>query len=171
MNGEHSRGRELRDNDRWLSPTARWLEGFGTVELVGIEGTGSYGAGLTRHLQARASASSRSTDRIGSGVAVGASPIPKTRSLPLERPRAARRTGSPRHRDGNVEAMRVLRIARSSARRGRTVALNQMRSIISTAPDALRAELRDFRSIRCSSVAAAYRPGADATLSRSRSGP
>ncbi len=28
----------------------RWLEGFGTLELVGVEGTGSYGAGLTRHL-------------------------------------------------------------------------------------------------------------------------
>src|SRR5664280_850244 len=27
-----------------------WLEGFGTVELIGVEGTGSYGAGLTRHL-------------------------------------------------------------------------------------------------------------------------
>jgi hypothetical protein len=27
-----------------------WLESFGTVDLVGIEGTGSYGAGLTRHL-------------------------------------------------------------------------------------------------------------------------
>ena len=27
-----------------------WLESFGTVELVGVEGTGSYGAGLTRHL-------------------------------------------------------------------------------------------------------------------------
>ncbi len=30
----------------------RWLRGFGTVALVGVEGTGSYGAGLTRHLQA-----------------------------------------------------------------------------------------------------------------------
>jgi transposase len=29
-----------------------WLESFGTVELVGAEGTGSYGAGLTRHLLA-----------------------------------------------------------------------------------------------------------------------
>ena len=27
-----------------------WLESFGTVELLGVEGTGSYGAGLTRHL-------------------------------------------------------------------------------------------------------------------------
>jgi len=29
-----------------------WLAGFGTVTLVGIEGTGSYGAGLARHLAA-----------------------------------------------------------------------------------------------------------------------
>jgi hypothetical protein len=29
-----------------------WLGGFGTVALVGIEGTGSYGAGLTRHMAA-----------------------------------------------------------------------------------------------------------------------
>src|SRR5450759_5125119 len=27
-----------------------WLRSFGTVELLGVEGTGSYGAGLTRHL-------------------------------------------------------------------------------------------------------------------------
>jgi transposase len=27
-----------------------WLGGFGTVCLAGIEGTGSYGAGLTRHV-------------------------------------------------------------------------------------------------------------------------
>ena len=29
-----------------------WLAGFGTVALVGVEGTGSYGAGLARHLTA-----------------------------------------------------------------------------------------------------------------------
>ena len=29
-----------------------WLGGFGTVALVGVEGTGSYGAGLARHLAA-----------------------------------------------------------------------------------------------------------------------
>ena len=29
-----------------------WLGGFGTVCLVGIEGTGSYGAGLCRHVTA-----------------------------------------------------------------------------------------------------------------------
>jgi len=29
-----------------------WLDGFGTVALAGVEGTGSYGAGLARHLAA-----------------------------------------------------------------------------------------------------------------------
>jgi transposase len=29
-----------------------WLGGFGAVCLVGIEGTGSYGAGLSRHITA-----------------------------------------------------------------------------------------------------------------------
>src|SRR5215469_12279644 len=38
-----------------------WLAGFGTVCLVGIEGTGSYGAGLARHIAAAASGSSRWT--------------------------------------------------------------------------------------------------------------
>ena len=33
-------------------PLLGWLGGFGTVCLVGIEGTGSYGAGLTRHVTA-----------------------------------------------------------------------------------------------------------------------
>ena len=30
-----------------------WLRGFGRVTVVGVEGTGSYGAGLTRHLTAK----------------------------------------------------------------------------------------------------------------------
>jgi hypothetical protein len=52
-------------------------------------------------------------------------------------------TGLAKSRDGNVESMRVLRVARSSARRRWTQAINQMRSLISTAPDELRAELRE----------------------------
>ena len=33
-----------------------WLSGFGEVALVGVEGTGSYGAGLARHLAAAGAA-------------------------------------------------------------------------------------------------------------------
>ena len=39
--------------------TVAWLREFGTVELVGVEGTGSYGAGLTRHLLAEGNRSCR----------------------------------------------------------------------------------------------------------------
>ena len=74
-----------------------WLGGFGTVCLVGIEGTGSYGAGLSRHVTAagiRVSRPAGPTARTGAGRA---SPTPWTRSAlpgppnlagPAARPRA-----------------------------------------------------------------------------------
>ena len=136
-----------------------WLAGFGEVELVGVEGTGSYGAGLTRHLHAE-------------GVRVVEVDRPnrqrrrrRGKSDPQDAVTAARAAqsgdalGEAKTRDGNVEAMRVLRVARSSARKGRTQALNQMRSIISTAPDPIRAELRNLNVYRLLERAAAYRPG------------
>jgi transposase len=55
--------------------------------------------------------------------------------------------------------MRVLRVARSSARRSRTQVLNQMRSLISTAPDEIRNELRDLNARRLLEHASSYRPG------------
>ena len=66
-------------------------------------------------------------------------------------------TGFAKTRDGNVEAMRVLRVARSSARSSRTQAINQMRSLVSTAPEELRAELRDLSIYKVLTLASAYR--------------
>ena len=66
-------------------------------------------------------------------------------------------TGSAKTRNGNVEAMRVLRVARSSARSSRTQAINQMRSLVSTAPDELRAELRDLSIYKVLQLASAFR--------------
>jgi transposase len=136
-----------------------WLSDFGPVELVGVEGTGSYGAGLTRHLHAE-------------GVAVVEVDRPnrqrrrrKGKSDPEDAISAARAAqsgdanGSAKTRDGNVEAMRVIRVARISARKGRTQALNQMRSLISTAPDPIRAELRHLNVHHLLERASAYRPG------------
>ena len=134
-----------------------WLESFGTLELVGVEGTGSYEAGLTRHLLPR-------------GVAVVEADRPnrqprrrKGKSDPQDAVAAARAaqggeaTGLAKSRDGNVESMRVLRVARCSARSSRTQAINQMRSLISTAPDELRAELRDLPIYKILTIAGAYR--------------
>ena len=136
-----------------------WLISFGEIELVGIEGTGSYGAGLARFLHRR-------------GVAVVEVDRPnrqrrrrRGKSDPQDAITAARAAqsgdscGLAKTRDGNVEAMRVLRVARLSARKARTQALNQMRSLISTAPDEIRSELRDLNAYRMLERASTYRPG------------
>jgi transposase len=136
-----------------------WLSDFGPVELMGVEGTGSYGAGLTRHLQAE-------------GIRVVEVDRPnrqrrrrKGKSDPEDAISAARAalsgdaSGEAKTRDGNVESMRVLRVARVSARKGRTQALNQMRSLISTAPEPIRDELRGLNVFHLLERASAYRPG------------
>jgi transposase len=137
-----------------------WLSDFGPVELVGVEGTGSYGAGLTRHLQAQrvrvveVDRPNRQRRRR------------KGKSDPQDAISAARAAlsgdacGEAKTRDGNVESMRVLRVARFSARKGRTQALNQMRGLISTAPESIRAELRGLNVFRLLERASTYRPGA-----------
>jgi transposase len=66
--------------------------------------------------------------------------------------------GEAKTRDRNVEAMRVLRIARSSARKACTQALNQMRSIISTAPEPIRAELRNLLEAEVAELDAILEP-------------
>jgi hypothetical protein len=59
----------------------------------------------------------------------------------IEAARAAlsgRAFGVAKTRDGNVEAIRTLMVARRSARESRTKAVNQIRQLVYTAPDELR---------------------------------
>jgi len=136
-----------------------WLEAFGPVVLVGVEGTSSYGAGLTRHLHAE-------------GIAVVEVDRPNRqrrrrqgKSDPKDAVSAARAAlsgdadGAAKTQDGNVEAIRVLRVARTSARSARSQALNQMRSLVSTAPEPIRGELRGLSVHRLLARASTYRPG------------
>lgn len=161
MNAAHCSGSNR--STRLLTATGTCSAGranHGEVVLAGVEGTGSYGAGLTRHLHAE-------------GVKVLEVDRPnrqrrrrRGKSDPQDAITAARAAqsgdaqGEAKTRDGNVEAMRVLRVARSSARKARTQALNQMRSIISTAPDQIRSELRDLNVYRLLERASSFRPGA-----------
>ncbi len=117
-----------------------WLQSFGTVALVGVEGTGSYGAGLTLHDKGM-----RVGRSIGPTARSAGGPASPTRSTPVEAPRAAlsgRAKGLAKTRNGSVEAIRVLRVARCSARKDRVRGLNQLHALISTAPEELRSELR-----------------------------
>ena len=73
-------------------------------------------------------------------------------------------SGQAKARDGAVEAIRVLRVARSSARHDRNEALNQMRSLVSTAPDELRQSLRGLSIRNLVDTAAALRPSTEVTV-------
>ena len=119
----------------------RWLRSFGRLAKVGVEGTGTYGAGLSRHLTAQ---------RVD--VVEVDRPDRKTRrskgkSDPIDAIAAARAAlsgqaaGKPKTRIGPVEAIRALRVGRRGAVKARTAALNQLHGLIISAPEQLRAEL------------------------------
>jgi transposase len=141
-----------------------WLASFGEVELVGVEGTGSYGAGLTRHLLAKGIAvvevdrpNRQNRRRRGKSDTVDA--IAAARAA-----QSGDATGQAKTRDGNVEVMRVLRLVKLSARRSKTVAVNQMRSIVATGPEELREQFRDLPVARLIAGAAALRPAGRADV-------
>ena len=60
-----------------------WAEAHGPIEAFGIEGTGSYGAGLTSAVRVPVTGSSRSTGRTGAVVERTAN---RTRSTPRQPP-------------------------------------------------------------------------------------
>ena len=89
---------------------AEWANGFGPLESVGIEGTGSFGAGLTRFLRAEGTRvfevdRPRRRDQYRSG-----------KSDPIDAELAARAvlagtaTAQPKGADGKVEMIRTLRV-------------------------------------------------------------
>ena len=100
-----------------------WLESFGTLTRIGVEGTGCYGAGLTRFLRRRrlrvieVNRPDRRSRRL------------RGKSDPLDAESAARRALAgedrviPKDTTTIVEAIRVLRIARSGAVKSRTAGL------------------------------------------------
>ena len=117
---------------------AGWA-GSGPIALVGVEGTGSYGAGLARHLAAagiRVVEVDRADrqDRHRQGKSDPLDAVSAARAA-----QSGRASGAPKGRDGAVEAIRALMVAKRSARAERTQAINQARALIVTGPDELRA--------------------------------
>ena len=136
-----------------------WARGFGPVRCFGVEGTGSYGAGLARHLGAA-----------GHAVVEVDRPDRRTRRLkgksdPVDAEAAARAvlagtaSGCPKAGDGRVEMIRSLRVARRSALKARTQATNQLLALVLTSPQELRASLRSMSLPRLVKVAGRFRPG------------
>lgn len=136
----------------------KWLRGFGDVTKIGVEGTGSYGAGITRHL-------------IDAGIEVLEVDRPdrserrrKGKDDDLDAISAARaamhgrRVSIPKGKDGAVESLRVLRVTRQSAIRARRNALQLLRMSIVSAPEELRDQVRNLTRMQLIRTCAAWRP-------------
>jgi len=135
-----------------------WLGGFGSVVRVGVEGTGSYGVGLARFLT-EAGTEVVEVDRQNRQVR-----RKKGKSDPTDAVTAARAALSgaasvvPKRRDGPVEQMRVLLVARRSARHQKTQDLNQLRHLVYCAPEPIRVRFKDRPQTSLVKKAAAMRP-------------
>ena len=141
---------------------AGWA-GSGPSRLVGIEGTGSYGAGLARHVTAagiRVVEVDRSDrqDRRRQGKSDPLDAVSAARAA-----QSGRARGAPKGRDGAVEAIRALMVAKRSAAGERTQTINQARALILTGPDDLRA-----RFTRHTPAALVSRAGVAAAPARRR---
>ena len=132
----------LRGRSRLQRYLLEWLESHGPLARVGVEGTGSYGAGLARCLAAAGVAvvevnrlNRQMRRRRGKTDAVDAEAAARAA---LSREAAA----VPKAADGPVEAIRMLSVARRSAVKARTQAANQVNGLLVTAGEHLKERLR-----------------------------
>ena len=135
-----------------------WLRSFGDVTKVGVEGTGSYGAGLARFLR-RERVHVVEVNRPNRQARRNKG---KTDALDaIEAARAAlsgNAKGHAKTRDGAAEAIRVLVVAKRSARQSRVKALVQMRHLVVSAPDELHQRFKGLKVHELVDLAAALRP-------------
>jgi transposase len=136
-----------------------WAERFGPVQRVGIEGTGAYGAGLARFVRAygleavEVNRPDRSLRRR------------QGKSDPIDAQAAARATlagvaaTAPKTREGQVEMIRLLWVARRGALKARVAAAEQLYGVLYNAPEELRAPLLALKTKTLVRVCAGMRPG------------
>jgi len=149
---------EVPTTSQGYSRLLSWSRDLDTNVAFGIEGTGAYGAGLARFLCAA-----------GCHVAEINRPDRRARrahgkSDPLDAEAAARSVlaggvGVAKADHDRVGMIRTLRVARRSALKMRTQAINQMKALVITAPDDLRSRLRQLTNPDLVAVSAAARPG------------
>ncbi len=156
-------GRQLGDREFPTTPPGyrqllAWLRGHGPLERVGVEGTGTYGAALTRQLRL-AKVLVVEVDRPDRKARRA-----KGKSDPLDAYAAARAAlsataaGTPKAQDGPVEAIRALRVVRCGAVKARTQAMNQLKALLVTAPAELREQLRLLKTTALIATCARLRP-------------
>ncbi|MCO5311813.1 MAG: IS110 family transposase [Microthrixaceae bacterium] len=152
---------EIPTTRRGYRQLCTWARQFGDVRRAGVEGTGTYGAGLAASMAA-------------DGIEVIEVNRPNRqhrrrhgKSDPTDAHAAAKAvlsgeaTATPKARDGIVESIRVTQVVRRSAIKARTQATLQIRDLVLTAPDAIRDDLRDLKAPQRAERATRWRPGDD----------
>jgi transposase len=128
-----------------------WAEGLGRVRGWGVEGCGSYGIGLARflrrhnHQPIEVSRPPRKGERRLSGKSDVIDAEHAAREV-----LAGKRVITPKTADGQVEALRLVKIARDTAVKAHTSAIITLKAVLVTAPAELREELEplsDFKLI------------------------
>jgi transposase len=145
----------------------QWAQALGRVDRFGVEGTGSYGAGLTSFLR-------RCGHRIvevNRGDRRSRRQNGKSDTLDAEAAARAVLAGVanvvPKAGDGLAEMIRQIKIARDTARKGRTTAIITLKTIVVNAPAELRESLTGMTDKQLLKRCSLYRPGdvADTTAS------
>lgn len=162
-------GRELGDSEFPTTPAGYrralvFLTGFGALECIGIEGTSSFGAGITSAARAE-----------GHEVREVIRPQRSVRRMqgksdPIDAYQAARAVLSGQARtmpkSDEVEAIRALLTTRRSATKARTATINQIHSLLVTAPSTVREKYRSLSGTKLLDALAACRPATQHGVTR-----
>lgn len=153
-------------NSTGYRQVVKWARSFGDLQRAGVEGTGTYGAGLARYLAAQGilvleiNRPDRSMRRF------------RGKSDPTDAESAARTVLSgidcaiPKSQSGAAEAMRIISIARRSTVKARTQAINQIRGMLISAPDEIRSRLWKSDAAECARCCSRIRTLGEAKWSK-----
>jgi transposase len=126
----------------------RWARSFGAVRRAGVECTGSYGAALARHLVAAGvvvldvnQPDKATRRRRGKNDAIDAEAA--ARAVLADRATALAKAGN-----GPVEMLRMFKLAKASAAKSRSQAINQLKAVLVSADPQLREQLAGLSTIR-----------------------
>lgn len=121
--------------------TYDWLASFGPVDAVGIEGTGSYGAALARFLTEQGVELVEVTRPDRQARRAQGKSDPVDAEAAARAVLSGRATGSPKHRNGLIEAIRLHLLVYDAVVRERTAMRNRLHAVLTTAPAQIRQEV------------------------------
>jgi len=155
--GRHLGQLEIATDPGGYAELLAWAQGLGPGRTFGIEGTSSYGAGLSRYLHAH-----------GESIIEVLRPTRQDRRLrgksdPIDADAAAQAVISgkanavPKAGDASVEMVRAIRTAKVSAIKARTQTMNAVKALIVVAPDVIREQLRGLTAAALIRTCCGYR--------------